>query len=162
MAGYPHHASVPSSPVSPPLAPMLGRRIDALPLGDWIYEPKWDGFRCLAFRSGDDLDLRSRHDRPLARYFPELVAALRELPDAEVVLDGEIVVPAAGGLDFEGLLARVHPAASRVERLRGRPRRASSPSTCSPAAARTCASDPSASGASCCANWWASRGPRCG
>jgi ATP-dependent DNA ligase len=104
-------------PVNPPLAPMLGRRTDALPSGDWLYEPKWDGFRCLAFRSGDGVDLRSRHDRPLARYFPELVAGLRALRCGGFVLDGEVVVPGPAGLDFEALLARVHPAASRVERL---------------------------------------------
>jgi ATP-dependent DNA ligase len=96
---------------------MLGRRVDELPEGDWIYEPKWDGFRCLAFRSGGGIDLRSRHDRPLARYFPELVIGLAELSASGFVLDGEIVVPAPGGLDFDALLARVHPATSRVERL---------------------------------------------
>jgi ATP-dependent DNA ligase len=104
-------------PVTPPLAPMLARRAAALPTGDYLYEPKWDGFRCLAFRSGGRVDLRSRHDRPLARYFPELVAALRALPDERVVLDGEIVVSASDGYDFDALLARVHPAASRVKRL---------------------------------------------
>jgi ATP-dependent DNA ligase len=96
---------------------MLGRRVDALPAGDWIYEPKWDGFRCLAFCAGDAVDLRSRHDRPLARYFLELVGGLTELRSTGLVLDGEIVVPAPTGLDFDALLARVHPAASRVERL---------------------------------------------
>jgi ATP-dependent DNA ligase len=96
---------------------MLGRRVDELPAGDWIYEPKWDGFRSLAFRAGGEFDLRSRHDRPLARYFPELVEGLSELPGADFVLDGEIVVPGPDGLDFDALLARVHPAASRVERL---------------------------------------------
>ena len=106
-------------PIEPPLAPMLARRAAALPAGDYLYEPKWDGFRCLAFRSGGDVDLRSRHDRPLTRYFPELVAALRALPDERVVLDGEIVVSGPAGFDFDALLARVHPAASRVECLRG-------------------------------------------
>jgi len=96
---------------------MLGRRSDALPHGDVLYEPKWDGFRCLAFRNGADIDLRSRHDRPLGRYFPELSAALRELADERFVVDGEIVIPRPRGLDFNALLARVHPAASRVERL---------------------------------------------
>jgi ATP-dependent DNA ligase len=104
-------------PVSPPLAPMLGRRVDELPAGDWIYEPKWDGFRCLAFRAAGGVDLRSRHDRPLGRYFPELVAGLTELSRGDFVLDGEIVVPRPAGLDFDALLARVHPATSRVERL---------------------------------------------
>jgi ATP-dependent DNA ligase len=104
-------------PVRPPLEPMLGRRADVLPGGDVFYEPKWDGFRCLAFRDGPDVDLRSRHDRPLSRYFPELCAALKALPEERFVLDGEIVIPASRGLDFPALLARVHPAASRVERL---------------------------------------------
>ena len=105
------------SPVTPPLAPMLGRRVDELPAGDWIYEPKWDGFRSLAFRAADEIDLRSRHDRPLSRYFPELVDGLRDLRPSSFVLDGEIVVPGSAGLDFDALLARVHPAASRVARL---------------------------------------------
>jgi ATP-dependent DNA ligase len=96
---------------------MLGRRVAELPSGDWVYEPKWDGFRSLAFRAGDEIDLRSRHDRPLARVFPELVGGLRELGSESFVLDGEIVVPGAGGLDFDSLLARVHPAASRVALL---------------------------------------------
>jgi ATP-dependent DNA ligase len=96
---------------------MLGRRTAELPLGDWFYEPKWDGFRCIAFRSGDAVELRSRHDRPLGRYFPELVAALRGLGPERYVMDGEIVVRGAGGADFDALLARVHPAASRVARL---------------------------------------------
>jgi ATP-dependent DNA ligase len=96
---------------------MLGRRVDKLPAGDWIYEPKWDGFRALAFRADGDVDLRSRHDRPLARYFPELVEGLRELRSTSFVLDGEIIVPGSAGLDFDALLARVHPAASRVGRL---------------------------------------------
>jgi ATP-dependent DNA ligase len=96
---------------------MLGRRVDELPAGDWIFEPKWDGFRCLAFRRGGEVDLRSRHDRPLGRYFPELVGALEDLHSEDFVLDGEIVVPGRAGLDFDALLARVHPAASRVERL---------------------------------------------
>jgi ATP-dependent DNA ligase len=104
-------------PVEPPLEPMLGRRVDALPTGDVVYEPKWDGFRSLAFRDGDEVDLRSRHGRPLARYFPEIVAALRSVPEPRFALDGEIVVTSERGFDFEALLARVHPAASRVERL---------------------------------------------
>jgi len=96
--------------VQPPIVPMLGRLARELPVDGFVYEPKWDGFRCLAFGA----DLRSRHDRPLSRYFPELVEALAELPEP-VVLDGEIV---AEGFDFEALLTRLHPAASRVERLR--------------------------------------------
>jgi len=104
-------------PVAPPLEPMLGRRTSSLPGGDWIYEPKWDGFRCLAFRSPDGVDLRSRHDRPLSRYFPEVVEALTRLASSGFVLDGELVVRGPAGLDFNALLSRVHPAASRVERL---------------------------------------------
>jgi ATP-dependent DNA ligase len=92
---------------------MLARLARELPRDGYVYEPKWDGFRCLAFRDGDEVDLRSRNQRPLARYFPELVEALRGLPRESFVLDGEIVVPG----DFEALLRRLHPAASRVERL---------------------------------------------
>ena len=99
--------------VRPPVAPMLARLARELPRDGYLYEPKWDGFRCLAFRDGGDVDLRSRNQRPLARYFPELVAALRTLPLERFVLDGEIVV--AEG--FEALLRRLHPAASRVQRL---------------------------------------------
>ncbi len=97
---------------------MLARLVHDLPAGDFLYEPKWDGFRCLAFRCGEEIDLRSRHDRPLARYFPELRTALRSLPAQRFVLDGEISVPTSAGFDFAALLARLHPAASRVERLR--------------------------------------------
>jgi ATP-dependent DNA ligase len=99
---------------------MLARLARALPTGDYRYEPKWDGFRCIAFRDGSEVDLRSRHDRPLARYFPELVEAFRALGDDRVVIDGEIYLPAGPGepgLDFAALMGRLHPAASRVERL---------------------------------------------
>src|ERR687888_2436477 len=99
--------------VTPPVAPMLARLARELPLDGYVYEPKWDGFRCLAFRDCDEVDLRSRNQRPLARYFPEVVVALRALPVERFVLDGEIVVSG----DFEALLRRLHPAASRVERL---------------------------------------------
>ena len=99
--------------VRPPLAPMLARLERELPRDGSLYEPKWDGFRCLAFRDGDDIDLRSRNGRPLARYFPELVSALRGLHTHCFVVDGEIVV--ADG--FEALLRRLHPAAARAERL---------------------------------------------
>jgi ATP-dependent DNA ligase len=104
-------------PVTPPLEPMLARRADSLPSGDYLYEPKWDGFRCLAFRQDREVDLRSRNDRPLARYFPEVVGELLALHESGFVLDGEIVVPSPGGHDFDALLARIHPAASRVARL---------------------------------------------
>jgi ATP-dependent DNA ligase len=107
-----------SPALAPPFAPMLARLARDLPDGDYVYEPKWDGFRCLAFRDGSDVDLRSRNQRPLARYFPELVEALLTLPAREAVLDAEVVVAGGDGLDFEALLARLHPAGSRVERLR--------------------------------------------
>jgi ATP-dependent DNA ligase len=97
---------------------MLARLARDLPHDGFFYEPKWDGFRCLAFRSDDEVDLRSRNQRPLARYFPELVEALLSLRVESVVLDGEIVVTTPSGFDFESLLRRLHPAASRVERLR--------------------------------------------
>jgi ATP-dependent DNA ligase len=105
-------------PVRPPLPPMLARLERSLPEGGgYIFEPKWDGFRCLAFRDGEEVDLRSRHDRPLSRYFPELVHALRRLPTDRFAIDGEIVLIREGRTDFEALMSRLHPAASRVQRL---------------------------------------------
>lgn len=106
-----------SPAVEPPLAPMLARLARALPTDGYRYEPKWDGFRCLAFRADDDVDLRSRNDRPLARYFPEIVAGLRAIPEPHLVLDGELVVAVDGGFDFGALMARLHPAASKVANL---------------------------------------------
>jgi ATP-dependent DNA ligase len=99
---------------------MLARLSRELPSdeGDYFYEPKWDGFRCLAFVEGRSVDLRSRHERPLSRYFPEIVEALQQLPMNSAVLDGEVVVVVDGRFDFATLLNRLHPAASRVERLR--------------------------------------------
>ena len=105
-------------PVKPPLAPMLARLTRELPRGDFLYEPKWDGFRCLVFRDGEDVDLRSRHDSPFARYFPEIVEGVRALAEERVVLDGEIILVRPTGSDFEALMSRLHPAASRVARLR--------------------------------------------
>jgi ATP-dependent DNA ligase len=92
--------------------------LDALPSGvDFLFEPKWDGFRCIVFRDGDDVELGSRNERPLTRYFPELVEAIKqELPE-RIVVDGEIVVAAGTGLDFDALQQRIHPAESRVRRL---------------------------------------------
>jgi ATP-dependent DNA ligase len=101
-------------PLEPPVPPMLARLARELPRSGHVYEPKWDGFRALAFRDGDALELQSRHGNPLARYFPELVAPLLALPEPRFVLDGEIV---ARGAPFPALMARLHPAASRVERL---------------------------------------------
>ena len=105
-------------PVTPPIAPMLSSAADALPEGDgWQFEPKWDGFRTLVFRDGEDIVLQSRDEKPMNRYFPELVAPLAAaLPD-RCVVDGEIVIAGPGGLDFEALLLRIHPAASRVKLL---------------------------------------------
>jgi ATP-dependent DNA ligase len=105
--------------VVPPVVPMLARLERELPGDGYLYEPKWDGFRCLAFRDSNEVDLRSRNQRPLARYFPELVEELLALPTPRFVLDGEIVALSEVGADFPALLARLHPAASRVERLRG-------------------------------------------
>jgi len=105
-------------PVQPPVAPMLARLERELPFDGYLYEPKWDGFRCLAFRAGREVDLRSRNQRPLARYFPELVEAVLAVPTGRFVMDGEIVAVSGSGADFVALLARLHPAASRVARLR--------------------------------------------
>lgn len=107
-----------SLPLAPPYAPMEARLVDEIPTGPgWQYEPKWDGFRCLAFRDGDRVDLQSKSGQPLARYFPEVVAHLRVLAPRAFVLDGEIVIPVDGRLSFDDLLQRIHPAASRIERL---------------------------------------------
>jgi ATP-dependent DNA ligase len=107
-----------SFPIAPPVEPMLAKASDALPAGDgWLYEPKWDGFRVVAFRDGANLYLQSRELRPLDRYFPELAAPLRARLPPRCVVDGEIVIAGPGGLDFEALLLRIHPAASRVAQL---------------------------------------------
>ena len=105
-------------PFAPPLAPMLSSAADALPGSEgWQFEPKWDGFRTLVFRDGEEILLQSRDEKPMNRYFPELVAPLAAALPARCVLDGEIVIVGAGGLDFEALLLRIHPAASRVKLL---------------------------------------------
>ncbi len=97
---------------------MLAKRVDTLPTGDnWLFEPKWDGFRTLVFRDGDELQLQSRDEKPLLRYFPELRAPLLEALPERCVLDGEIVLARDNGLDFEALQNRLHPAASRVNLL---------------------------------------------
>ena len=101
-----------------PLLPMEARLVDEPPVGsNWQYEPKWDGFRCLAFRDGDKITLQSKSGQPLARYFPDLVEALRGLRPRKFALDGEIVIPVSGRLSFDELLMRIHPAASRVRKL---------------------------------------------
>jgi ATP-dependent DNA ligase len=105
-------------PVVPPVLPMLAKRVGELPEGgDWIFEPKWDGFRVLVFRDGDELLLQSRDEKPLDRYFPELAPPLKAQLPARCVLDGEVVIARAGALDFEALQLRIHPAASRVKTL---------------------------------------------
>jgi len=98
--------------------PMLARLSSELPRGDVLYEPKWDGFRCVVARDGDGIRMISRHRRPFTRYFPELEEAFAELRDDDVTLDGEIVIETERGFDFAALLARLHPAESRVRRLR--------------------------------------------
>jgi ATP-dependent DNA ligase len=105
-------------PVNPPVSPMLAKLTREMPTGDgWLYEPKWDGFRCIVFRDGDEVELGSRNEKPLTRYFPELVDPLRDqLPD-KAVLDGELVIAGAHGLDFDMLSQRIHPAASRINKL---------------------------------------------
>jgi ATP-dependent DNA ligase len=117
-------------PVMPPVGPMLAKAVQVIPRGGYSYEPKWDGFRCIVFRDGDEVELGSRNERPLTRYFPEVVdAVLANLP-RRCVVDGEIVIPVPGRgastagpgspaerLDFEALLQRIHPADSRVRKL---------------------------------------------
>src|SRR5687767_2135738 len=97
--------------IHPPLPPMEALSVEELPRGEnWQYEPKWDGFRCLAFRDHRDVFLQSKGEKPFARYFPELVKAFQALPAPHIVLDGEIVIPVKGRLDFDQLLQRIHPA----------------------------------------------------
>jgi ATP-dependent DNA ligase len=105
-------------PFQPPIEPMLSAAADALPKGEgWQFEPKWDGFRTLVFRDGDELLLQSRDLKPMNRYFPELIAPLMAALPERCIVDGEIVIAGAQGLDFEALLLRIHPAASRVKLL---------------------------------------------
>ena len=109
-------------PLAPPFAPMLAKSVPTVPdpstvEGGLLYEPKWDGFRCIVFRDGDEVELSSRGERPLTRYFPEVVAAAKVHLPARCVVDGEVVIARGAGLDFEALLQRIHPAASRVQRL---------------------------------------------
>ncbi|HEY1731467.1 MAG TPA: ATP-dependent DNA ligase [Terriglobales bacterium] len=107
-----------SLPIKPPYPPMEAKLIGEIPRGDnWQYEPKWDGFRCVAFRKGGQVLLQSKAGQPLGRYFPEVVAALQELKPAEFILDGEIVILQDGHLSFDDLLLRIHPAASRIQKL---------------------------------------------
>jgi ATP-dependent DNA ligase len=107
-----------SLPIDFDYAVMEAVSANKIPVGDdWQYEPKWDGFRCLAFRDGDTVELRSKSNQPLARYFPELVSALRNLGARHFVLDGEIAIQREGRLSFDDLLMRIHPAESRIRKL---------------------------------------------
>jgi ATP-dependent DNA ligase len=103
----------------PPVAPMLAKSVKDIPQGQLSYEPKWDGFRSIIFRDGDEVEIGSRNERPMTRYFPEIVAAVTANLPERCVIDGEIIIPSADGLklDFEALLQRIHPADSRVRLL---------------------------------------------
>src|SRR5437763_8476622 len=105
-------------PVMPPVKPMLAKSVKEMPApGEVLYEPKWDGFRCIVFRDGDEVELGSRNERPLTRYFPDVVEAVRAALPERCVVDGEIVIAQGGRLDFESLQLRLHPAESRVRKL---------------------------------------------
>ena len=108
------------TPVTPPFAPMLSKAAEKLPeasTGDILFEPKWDGFRCIVFRDGDEVILGSRNDKPLTRYFPEMLDPIRSMLPDRCVVDGELVVATHRGLDFDALGQRIHPAESRINRL---------------------------------------------
>jgi ATP-dependent DNA ligase len=105
-------------PIAPPVEPMLSAPRDDIPVGDgWLYEPKWDGFRAIAYRDGDSIRIDSRNNLPLARYFPDVVEILAAALPVRCVVDGEIVIAGDNGLDFDALQLRLHPAASRVQKL---------------------------------------------
>ena len=104
--------------IKPPLPPMEAKPVETLPdEGAWQFEPKWDGFRCLVFKDGDEVELQSKAQRPLGRYFPEIVDAVRALPFDRFVIDGELVIPIEGRLSFDALQLRLHPAESRIRKL---------------------------------------------
>jgi ATP-dependent DNA ligase len=104
--------------LKPPLPPMEARSVDKIPAGhDWQYEPKWDGFRCIAFRDDEQVYLQSKNGQPFARYFPDVADAVAALSSKRFVVDGELVVPVSGALSFDELQLRLHPAASRVAKL---------------------------------------------
>src|SRR5438094_1993091 len=109
---------MPQMQLKPPLPPMEARLVEQVPTGaEWQYEPKWDGFRCLAFRDGDKIFLQSKNGQPLARYFPDVAGNVAKLPQQKFVLDGELVIPIGSELSFDELQLRLHPAASRVQKL---------------------------------------------
>ena len=104
-------------PIASPYPPAEALSVEKIPSGpEWAYEPKWDGFRCVAFREGDAIELQSKAGKPLTRYFPEVVAAVAAIRAPKFVLDGEIVIPAGAATSFDDLLQRIHPAKSRVEK----------------------------------------------
>jgi ATP-dependent DNA ligase len=108
----------PTLALKPPIEAMETRHAERIPEGDgWTYEPKWDGFRCIAFREGSDVELESKSGQSLTRYFPEIVAALLEGPSSNFVLDGELYIERDNAFDFDALLQRIHPAESRVRML---------------------------------------------
>ncbi len=110
--------SVARLPIQPPFYPMEAKSVAEIPAGpEWQYEPKWDGFRCIAFRDGSTVELQSKAGQPLTRYFPELVAALLDLKVRRFIVDGEIVVFRKTKLSFDDLLQRIHPAESRIQKL---------------------------------------------
>lgn len=109
-------------PVMPPVAPMLAKSVPDIPTGELSYEPKWDGFRSIVFRDGDEVEIGSRNEKPMTRYFPELVEAIKANLPPRCVIDGEIVVIVGDRLEFEVLQQRIHPAASRVGCWPNRPR----------------------------------------
>jgi ATP-dependent DNA ligase len=104
-------------PVMPPVAPMLAKSVPDIPVGGFVYEPKWDGFRSIIFRDGDEVEIGSRNEKPMTRYFPDVVEAVKAALPKKCVVDGEIVVPQDGRLEFETLQQRIHPAESRVRKL---------------------------------------------
>lgn len=105
-------------PLPPDLSPMEARLVDDLPAEPgWQFEPKWDGFRCLALRDADEVELRAKSGKPLARYFPEMTALMRQLPAVRFALDGELAIPAGETLSFDALQMRLHPAESRIRKL---------------------------------------------
>jgi len=107
-----------SLPLARPFFPMEAKSATELPTGpEWEYEPKWDGFRCIVFRDGESVELQSKAGKPLTRYFPEIVEAMRKVKAKQFVLDGELIVPREGKLSFDDLLQRIHPAASRIAKL---------------------------------------------
>src|SRR6266496_2771290 len=105
-------------PINPPYPPMEALLVETIPTGkEWQYEPKWDGFRCLAFKDGKNVELQSKSGQSLGRYFPELISALQQIKAKKFVLDSEIVIPVEGSFSFDDLLQRIHPAESRVKKL---------------------------------------------